>query len=355
MGLSLNETSILWDWLERHGAGGAAATMGVPLLHFTADQARSVLGRLEARGGDDSLVPADVFRALGFERLDSFDISAYEGADHIVDLSMPAATRTYEDTYSLVCDFGTLEHVFNIPNALANMAAMIRPGGLMLHVVCMNNGVDHGFYQISPTLLLDYYGRAGFEVLESAALFYDPTRFRETDWLVRHVRRGTFGTGLVGTLDDRFGLIMMLCRKPQAGTGAMPSNLVQSFYADAADIEPVNPRWFPAFKIREGKARAVLSEAALDLETFEPAGGHAFSSTLPRKVPPGNSLENIVRSDLLLLEDGQPLGPMNALQDRVRGVGRGAYSHWQSELVFSTSDNTDPRTNGRRYQIRFGT
>jgi hypothetical protein len=54
-------------------------------------------------------------------------------------------------------------------------------------------------------------------------------------------------------------------------------------------------------------------------------------------------------SDLQLMEDNRPLGPAHTLHDEIRTQGKGRYSHWRQDLWFSTSDNTDPRTNGRRY------
>lgn len=57
------------------------------------------------------------------------------------------------------------------------------------------------------------------------------------------------------------------------------------------------------------------------------------------------------RSPLRLFEDGKLLGPAHALHFRIRGAGHGAFSHWQNQLLFSTSDNTDPNTNGRVYSF----
>jgi radical SAM protein with 4Fe4S-binding SPASM domain len=52
-------------------------------------------------------------------------------------------------------------------------------------------------------------------------------------------------------------------------------------------------------------------------------------------------------------EDGIPLGPRNALHADIREFGHGRYSFWYEHVYFSASDNTDPRTNGRRYTIRY--
>jgi len=59
-------------------------------------------------------------------------------------------------------------------------------------------------------------------------------------------------------------------------------------------------------------------------------------------------------SDLVLLEDGQPLGPAHSAHAEIRQAGRGRYSHWGARTIyFSTSDNSDPRTNGREYKVTY--
>lgn len=58
------------------------------------------------------------------------------------------------------------------------------------------------------------------------------------------------------------------------------------------------------------------------------------------------------QSQLLLFEDGKQLGPPHALHAEIREKGEGRYSHWTREgLYMSASDNTDPRTNGRSYEV----
>jgi 2-polyprenyl-3-methyl-5-hydroxy-6-metoxy-1,4-benzoquinol methylase len=56
-----------------------------------------------------------------------------------------------------------------------------------------------------------------------------------------------------------------------------------------------------------------------------------------------------------LFENGVPLGPSHALHADIRASGGGAYSHWRDDLYFSSSDGSDPRANGRRYEIRIAT
>ena len=65
-----------------------------------------------------------------------------------------------------------------------------------------------------------------------------------------------------------------------------------------------------------------------------------------------DDLDDPRRSSLVLLEDGKKLDPAHSLHVDVARKGRGRYSHWKGKLIFSASDNTDPRFNKRRYVVR---
>ena len=61
-------------------------------------------------------------------------------------------------------------------------------------------------------------------------------------------------------------------------------------------------------------------------------------------------------SPVMIYEDGKPLGPAHSMpHDTIATLGDGRFSHWKngkdSILVFSSSDNTDPETNGRDYWV----
>jgi len=58
-------------------------------------------------------------------------------------------------------------------------------------------------------------------------------------------------------------------------------------------------------------------------------------------------------SDLLVYENDSILGPGQAQPNIIREIGRGRYSHYHNYVFFSTSDNTDPRTNKRIYTIKY--
>lgn len=73
----------------------------------------------------------------------------------------------------------------------------------------------------------------------------------------------------------------------------------------------------------------------------------------PEWSPYSSGMDDAFRSVLEVLEDGTPLGPRNASTEDIASLGAGRYSHWTDSIYFSTSDNSDPNTNGRTYTLRF--
>lgn len=86
---------------------------------------------------------------------------------------------------------------------------------------------------------------------------------------------------------------------------------------------------------------------------FSPESGCCWVALAPADFGASDSGDEPQRSRLLLYEDDEPLGPAHAAHDEIRSRGLGQFSHWENELYFSTSDNSDPNANGRRYRIGF--
>ncbi|HEX8021899.1 hypothetical protein [Mucilaginibacter sp.] len=63
----------------------------------------------------------------------------------------------------------------------------------------------------------------------------------------------------------------------------------------------------------------------------------------------GDSNTSPTVSKLRLFENGVELGPAHSNHNDIRNFGLGQFSHWGNSLYFSTSDNTNPLTNGRKY------
>ncbi len=85
-----------------------------------------------------------------------------------------------------------------------------------------------------------------------------------------------------------------------------------------------------------------------ELRTFTPEAGFCFTTNLAVAIV-GDSQQQHDRSTLQLLENGARLGPAHAPHRDIRERGGGRYSHWGDAIYLSTSDNSDPRTNGRVY------
>lgn len=82
--------------------------------------------------------------------------------------------------------------------------------------------------------------------------------------------------------------------------------------------------------------------------------GYCWTAVIPARFEPGDSLDAPTASRLLVYEDDRKLGPSHTPHETIRQTGGGAYSHWHNTLYFSTSDNSDPRTNGRKYRVTLG-
>ncbi len=105
-----------------------------------------------------------LFQLLGSQKIDSLDFSDYEKASVIHDLNFPLADHL-KYQYSVVFDGGTLEHVFNFPEALKSCMEMLKPGGHFISITPANNQCGHGFYQFSPELFFSAFSKeSGFKI-----------------------------------------------------------------------------------------------------------------------------------------------------------------------------------------------
>jgi hypothetical protein len=79
-------------------------------------------------------------------------------------------------------------------------------------------------------------------------------------------------------------------------------------------------------------------------------GGDCYSVPLPALRGYADDESNPRRSTLTLYEDGLPLHQPHFTIGEIRGLGIGRYAHWEGRLYFSSTDNTNPNKNGRRYE-----
>jgi SAM-dependent methyltransferase len=172
------------------------------------------------------------FGRIGFEKIASLDASDFEGASIFFDLNLPDTPPNIAGTFDLIFDGGTLEHVFHLPNALRNVANLLKPGGVIVHVSPVHNFFDHGFYCFNPTLFADFYRANRFESLTCQLIRFnadgDVNRAERVFLLPpqEHVKL----LARTGSLNDRSHVLFFAARKTIESDGAVIPQ--QSAYAE---------------------------------------------------------------------------------------------------------------------------
>ena len=79
--------------------------------------------------------------------------------------------------------------------------------------------------------------------------------------------------------------------------------------------------------------------------------GYAYRVSLPTLTDLADTATNLARSPAVLCEGDYRMGPAHRPFAEIIEKGFGRFMHYQSEFVFSSSDNSDPNSNRRRYTI----
>ena len=160
MGLDINALKFLLDSKATGTSFERTVTLGRQGLFIEpealAELVRRVLPHYTVADAQRLLTSGDGFcepflEILGAAAPASLDVSDYQSASIIHDMNEAVPPHLHA-AFSLVIDSGTLEHIFNTPQAIMNCMQMVRPGGHFVCVTTANNFMGHGFYQFSPEL-----------------------------------------------------------------------------------------------------------------------------------------------------------------------------------------------------------
>jgi len=160
MGLDINAIKFLLDSKATGTSFEHTVTLGRQGLFIEPNALAEILRRVSPRfttaDAQALLARGDGFcepflEALGATAPASLDLSPYQSASIIHDMN-EAVPQHLHAAFSLVIDSGTLEHIFNTPQAIMNCMQMVRPGGHFVCITTANNFMGHGFYQFSPEL-----------------------------------------------------------------------------------------------------------------------------------------------------------------------------------------------------------
>src|SRR5579863_421637 len=116
MGLDLNMSVLLHDWITRHGITGPLLTLGVQDLDYTPAQlARAFSMPVVDQDRAGVALASEMFRLCGIDETVTLDVSDYQGADIIFDLNRPEPPAGQLSRFGCIVNGGTIEHVFHIP------------------------------------------------------------------------------------------------------------------------------------------------------------------------------------------------------------------------------------------------
>ncbi len=195
MGICYSEVKLLAAEAKKRKFTGTVATLGRQHVYVTESEAKAVYEQcglpqssakwtlhrdptLASNGyvSDDCLL-----MGLGFERVVRIDVDDYEQVDAILDLNSATTPNHLLQAFDAIIDFGTLEHVYHVPNAMSHISRMIRPFGRVIHMLPASNCVEHGFYSFSPTFVRDHYLAANYQI-KVLFLCKLPKRFERKAW-----------------------------------------------------------------------------------------------------------------------------------------------------------------------------
>ena len=179
MGITQHEARALIELHKKFGPFGRVATMGRQAVFVGRRPWRTLLRTIkdaapssEMLGVCDGAFADDFFRLLGATEVVSFDYSDYEGASVLHDMNVPIPPE-FEHSFDFVYDGGTLEHVFNFPQAIKNCVDLLKASGLFVCATPANNFMGHGFYQFSPDLFFRLFSQEnGFRLEQVLAFEY---------------------------------------------------------------------------------------------------------------------------------------------------------------------------------------
>lgn len=174
MGITYHD-AVMYMRAKRRGASfERTVTLGHQTLYLHRSEVKALQKQhQEATGSRSSSLAsyqwgnyADSFlrECLGVDSLTVIDASDYEGAETVHDMNLPIPDEL-KNQFDAVIDCGSLEHIFNVPTVLQNLADLLTVGGTIFVTTPANNLMGHGFYQFSPELMFRVFsGENGFDL-----------------------------------------------------------------------------------------------------------------------------------------------------------------------------------------------
>ncbi len=237
MGIGKGPAILLMKEALRRPFEGKLLTLGRQNVSISNYQVRkyaklSRFPQMEAVRGDkqfERLEDIDFFSSLGFSEIDSLDYSNYEQATISFDLNSGDTPEHLHEAFDVIYDGGTIEHIFNVPNALKSIIWMLKPGGRLIHLTPASNYLEHSFFMFSPTFFYDYYKCNDFEI--NSLQIVQHSTSHDYKYRVYDYSPGCFAGTSIGSggLDNQMYVVHAIVTKTQNSTSNRVPN--QSMYA----------------------------------------------------------------------------------------------------------------------------
>jgi Methyltransferase domain len=164
--------------------GASVIELGTQQLHCKGSEKflREFIDRISAKNPTGSAAPgishgelvaisqggflSKVLKACGFQyaALDIFDAE-----DTVLfDLNRQEPTPEMRDSYDLVTNFGTTEHIVNQYLAFKTMHEITKPGGVMFHELPLSGFHTHGYFSYNPLFFKELAEANQYEVVMQA-------------------------------------------------------------------------------------------------------------------------------------------------------------------------------------------
>lgn len=280
--------------------------------------------------------------------------------------------------FDVVFMIEVIEHILDeqMDEAMALLDRFVAPDGLLIVTTPNSENLDHGmayepvsgalFHRwqhvrsFTATSLVELLGRYGFEPLVVHQLEFSDRLFGEAGG---RIGTADYFSNLFNTmrpiyLGDGGGLVYVGRRK-RSGADAPLADIDQNWRKQPFVVGTTTTLSIPGSpRLSAADAAPPVAEQprpSIELEIPATAIRHYSGQcwTIGLKgLPVGDDLADGFRSPLELYENLLPLGPGHYDHQGVGTLGQGRFSHWGTDLYFSSSDNTPPNENGRKYVIR---
>lgn len=153
------------------------ARNGIPLLR---DDFEVEKNAIHVTGREGEITDRAFFAAFSDCCVEAIDISDYESAEIVHDMSVPIPDHLKEQ-FDFIFDGSSLDNIFNVATAMQNLSDLLKPGGRLIQIN-WSNSFPTAYAQLSPDWFMDYFAYHEYEdarvlVVELEGKFFRVWRF----------------------------------------------------------------------------------------------------------------------------------------------------------------------------------